>query len=245
MFCEVIKKGVVMCPPRKKVTLYIMPMRSCYNTVLLLLALLAARVSNAQTGYDNIVQINGVVMTADSLRAVPGATIQVKNKNRGVETEYNGVFSIVVYKGDTLQFSSVGYRPKEYVVPRNIDGQYYSMIQLMVQDTFYLPETIIRPLPTKEAFDYAFKYWDIPNDQYELARRNTDAYLLRMLAYTLPMDGREAQSRALRKQANEAVYYGQRPPFQIFNPIAWGEFFEAWKRGDYRKKKYNPYRNNN
>lgn len=222
-----------------------MRLRVLVNSICLFGTLLAGYSANAQNGFENIIQINGVVMTADSLRAVPGATVQVKNKNRGVETEYNGVFSLVCYKGDTLQFSSIGFRSKEYAIPKNISGQYYSIIQLMVQDTFYLPETIIRPLPSKEAFDYAFKYWNIPNDQYELARKNTDAYLLRMLAYTLPMDGREAQSRALRKQANEAVYYGQRPPMNILNPIAWGEFFEAWKRGDYRRKKYNPYRGNN
>lgn len=198
--------------------------------------------ATGQTGYDNIIQINGVVMTADSLRAVPGATILVKSKNRGVEAEYNGVFSLVCYKGDTLEFSCVGFRSKDFIVSKDLPGQYYSIIQLMVQDTFYLPETIIKPLPSKEAFDYAFKYWHIPNDQYELARKNTDAYLLRMLAYSLPMDGHEAQSRQLQKQAQDAVYYGQRPPMNILNPIAWGEFFEAWKRGDYRRKNYNPYR---
>lgn len=212
---------------------------------LLLAAIFFAAGAFAQQGMENIIQINGVVMTADSLRAVPGATILVKNQNRGVEAEYTGVFSIVCYKGDTLEFSSIGYRSKEFVVPKNIDGQYYSLIQLMVQDTFYLPETIIRPLPSKEAFDYAFKYWHIPNDQYELARRNTDAYLLRMLAYTMPIDGREAQARQLAKQANEAVYYMQRPPMNIFNPIAWGEFIQSWKRGDYRKKANNPYKNQN
>jgi hypothetical protein len=26
----------------------------------------------------------------------------------------------------------------------------------------------------------------------------------------------------------------------ILNPIAWGQFFEAWKRGDFRKQS-NPY----
>jgi hypothetical protein len=109
-----------------------------------------------------------------------------------------------------------------------------------VQDTFYLPETIIKPLPTKAAFYYAFQNWRIPNDQYEIARRNTDAYVLRMLAYTLPRDGHEAQSRALSQAAQQAVYYGQRQPMNIFNPLAWAEFFDAWKRGDYRKKN-NPY----
>ena len=183
-------------------------------------------------------------MTADSLRAVPDVTILVKNKNRGVESEYTGVFSIVCYKGDTLQFSCLGFRPKEYVISREIKGQIFSMIQLMVQDTFYLPETIIRPLPSKELFDFAFTHWRIPNDNYELARRNTGAFVMRALAYTLPRDGRESQSRLLQQQAREAVYYGQQQPMNILNPLAWGQFFEAWKRGDFRREN-NPYVNNN
>lgn len=202
--------------------------------------LIFSRAAMAQSRLDNVIQINGVVMTADSLRAVPAATIQVRNKNRGVESEYNGVFSIVCYKGDTLQFSCIGFRTKEFVVSKDLQGDYFSLIQLMVQDTFYLPETIIRPLPSKDGFDYAFLHWRIPNDKYEIARRNTDAYILRALAYTLPKDGHEAQSAVLQQQARDAVYYGQRPPMNIFNPLAWGEFFEAWKRGDFRRKS-NPY----
>src|SRR6201992_3994323 len=99
--------------------------------------------ASAQSSFENIVQIDGVTMTADSLRAVPDVTILVKNKNRGVESEYTGVFSLVCYKGDTLQFSCIGFRSKEFAIPKDLKGQYFSLIQLMVQDTFYLPETII------------------------------------------------------------------------------------------------------
>jgi hypothetical protein len=205
------------------------------TAILILCSIFAINMASAQN-MDNIIQINGVTMTADSLRAVPYVTIAVKGKNRGVESEYTGVFSIVCFKGDTLQFSAVGYRSKDFVVSKTLQGQHFALIQLMVQDTFYLPETIIRPLPTKEGFDYAFKHWHIPNDKYEIARKNTDAYLMRVLAYTTPIDGREAQSRNLRQQANDAVYYGQMKPMNVLNPIAWGEFFEAWKRGDFRRK---------
>jgi hypothetical protein len=205
-------------------------------TILSVFLLFSAKQAAAQALYDNIVQINGVTMTADSLRAVPDVTVLVKNKNRGVESNYRGVFSIVVYKGDTLQFSSLGFRPKEYVVPTNIDGHYFSLIQLMVQDTFYLPETIIRPLPNGREFDYAFKHLVIPDDPYERARKNTDALMLRALAYSLPRDGRENQAVYQNIQAREAVYYGQVKPQNILNPLAWAEFIEAWKRGDFRKK---------
>lgn len=207
--------------------------------LLYIISMVTSIASLAQSGInENIVQINGVAMTADSLRGVGGAIVLVKNKNRGVETNNQGVFSIVVYKGDTLQFSALGFRPKEYVVPKNVDGQYISLIQLMVQDTFYLPETIIRSLPTKEQFDYAFKNWVIPDDKYEIARKNTDALTLRALAYMLPKDGRESQSAYQAIQSRDAVYYGQQKPINIFNPLAWADFYEAWKRGDFRKKYY-------
>jgi len=196
--------------------------------------------ASAQTTYDNVVQIDGVTMTADSLRAVPDVTVLVKNKNRGVESEYTGVFSLVCFKGDTLEFKCLGFRSKEYVIPTKLEGKFFSLIQLMVQDTFYLPETIIRPLPSKSEFDYAFLHWRIPSDNYEKARRNTNSYAMRALAYTLPIDGHEAQARLQQQQAKEAVYYGQQQPMNIFNPLAWGEFFEAWKRGDFRKQS-NPY----
>jgi len=212
-------------------------MRSRFAYFLVLLLSLYSLQAHAQGFYDNVVQINGVTMTADSLRAVPGVTVVVKHQNRGVESSETGVFSIVCYKGDTLQFEALGFRSKEFPVPTDIQGQYFSLIQLMVQDTFYLPETIIRPLPRKEAFDYAFVHWRIPDDKYEIARRNTDALTLRALAATLPRDGRESQSAYQNLQAQSAIYYGQQKPMNIMNPLAWAEFFEAWKRGDFRKKK--------
>jgi len=184
----------------------------------------------------SIVQITGITITADSLRAVPGTTVTVKNKYRGVFSSERGVFSIVCLKGDTLEFTSVGFRPKTYVVPSRIQGQYFSMIQLMVQDTFYLPETIVKPLPGKDQIDYAFRNWKIPDDQYEIARKNTDALTLRAMAFTMARDGRENQSVYQAGLARDAIYYGQARPSNIFNPISWAEFFEAWKRGDYRRK---------
>jgi len=202
----------------------------------LIILFISGYTAAGQDFYENIIQITGVTMTADSLRSVPDVTILVKNKNRGVMSSASGVFSLVVYKGDTLQFSALGFRSKNYVIPRDLKGHYFSLIQLMVQDTFYLPETIIRALPSKEQFLYAFRNSKIPDDKYEIARKNTDAYMLRALAFTLPRDGRENQAVYQQIQSRDAVYYGQVKPMNIFNPLAWGEFFEAWKRGDFRKK---------
>src|ERR1700712_1267553 len=84
---------------------------------------------------DSVVQFYGVVMTADSLRGLPNASIAVVNKGRGTITNDQGVFSIAVMKGDHITFSSVGYKSKDIVVPSNLEGKDFSVIQLMIDDT--------------------------------------------------------------------------------------------------------------
>ena len=74
------------------------------------IVVLIAFTANAQADEeDRIVQINGVTMTADSLRAVPNAVIMLKNHYRGTTSNHMGVFSIVAFKGDTLEFSHLGF----------------------------------------------------------------------------------------------------------------------------------------
>lgn len=192
----------------------------------------------AQTHFlDDVIQITGVTMTADSLRAIPDVTITVKNKNRGTYSGPTGVFSLVCAKGDTLLYTSVGFRPKEYAIPKDLEGKYFNVVQLMVQDTFYLPETIIRPLPYGDAFDYAFKYWELPETPYKTAQENTNKDVMAYLRNNLPRSGVEGQAFLQSEQASQGIYYGQQRPIGIFNPMKWNEFFQAWKRGDFRKKR--------
>lgn len=185
---------------------------------------------------DSVVQLFGVVMTADSLRAIPYVSVVVQGQRRGTMTNDEGVFSIVVLKGDRIEFTSIGYKPKVVDIPRDSEGNQLSMIQLMITDTVYLPATIIRPRPTREQFERDFVNVAIPDDDLEIARKNTEASKRRILAKSLPSDGREASNIMLRNNAQRYYHAGQAPPQNIFNPFAWNEFIKAWKRGDYKKK---------
>lgn len=185
---------------------------------------------------DSVVQMYGVVMTADSLQGIPAVSITIKGQNRGTLSNDQGVFSIVVMKGDKVEFTSIGYKAKLAEIPRDLEGNQYSMIQLMVTDTQYLPATIIRPRPTRAQFERDFVNTDIPADQYEIARQNTEESKRRILARSLPRDGREAANYNLRNVAARHYYQGQAPPQNIFNPFAWSEFIQAWKRGDFKNK---------
>lgn len=206
--------------------------------VLFLLALLVPfqGFSQFEKLKDSVVQMYGVVMTADSLQGIPAVSVTIKGQNRGTFTNDEGVFSIVVMKGDFVEFTSIGYKAKLVEIPREIDGNQYSMIQLMVTDTQYLPATIIKPRPTREQFERDFLNTDVPADQYEIARQNTEESKRRILAQSLPRDGSEAANLNLRNVAARQYYYGQAPPQNIFNPFAWSEFIKAWKRGDFKKK---------
>jgi hypothetical protein len=185
---------------------------------------------------DSVVQLYGVVMTADSLKAIPSVSVVVKGQNRGTITNEQGVFSIVVLKGDQIEFTSIGYKPKLVSIPKNLEGNQQSMIQLMVEDTIFLPATIIKRRPTREQFERDFVNTPVPDDQLEVARKNTNAASLRAMARVLPRDGREAANNYLKQIAVKSYSNGQLPPQNLFNPAAWAEFIKAWKRGDYKRK---------
>jgi CarboxypepD_reg-like domain len=198
---------------------------------------LASKAQEHESYKDSVIQFYGVVMTADSLQALPSVSVSVKGRNQGTITTSQGVFSIPLLKGDVIEFTCVGFKPQKVTIPRDIQGNQYSIIQLMVTDTVYLAATIIKPRPSREQFERDFVKTEFPDDELETARKNNTEESRRALIAALPRDGREAASSYLNQQAAKNYYTGQIPPYNIFNPFAWAEFVKAWKRGDFKKKK--------
>src|SRR5215813_11782385 len=192
--------------------------------------------ANAQfeTARDSVVQLYGIVMTADSLVGIPAVSITINGQNRGTITNGQGVFSIVVLKGDVIDFTHVSYKPKEITIPKNLEGSQYSIVQLMVADTVYLPATIIRPLLSPQQFARDFVNAKVDDDDIEVDRKNMDASKLLVLMKSVPGYATEASQIYFRNLANKASYAGQVPPINIFNPAAWSDFIQAWKRGDFK-----------
>ena len=184
-----------------------------------------------------MVEITGVVMSSDSLRYLPYVSVNIPSRRIGTTTTEKGVFTMIAVKGDTLEFSSIGYRKKKFIIPTTLATNRYTMIQLMSQDTFYLSPTIIRPRISKEEFEHAFVHTDVPDDKLEIARKNTEYRTMQLLATIIPRDGRENQHIYQNNIAQRNYWAGQQPPMTIFSPLAWAEFFKAWKRGDYKRKR--------
>lgn len=205
--------------------------------LLLILSVLGFN-SYAQNAFrDSVVQLYGVVMTADSLRAIPAASIIVVGKGRGTITTPDGVFSIAVLKGDKITFSCVGFVDKSIVIPADLKENQYTVFTILSNDTAFLPAVVLKPRVTREQFERDFINNDAPDDDYEIARKNTSEAQRRILLSTLPADGREAVNFQMRQQANKYYYNGQLPPINLLNPAAWASFIQSWKRGDFKKKR--------
>lgn len=188
------------------------------------------------TEEEKVIQFSGLVMTADSLQAVPYTTITIKNRNRRTSSNAEGFFSFAAHPGDTIFFTCVGFKPAVYIIPTNLETDKYSVIQLMTKTEYYLKPTIIYPWGSKEAFRQAFLDLRAPSDLEELARQNMERERLAALAREMDLSGSEAASRQLQTRAVNYSRMGQLPPQNIFNPLAWAEFIKAWKRGDFKKK---------
>jgi hypothetical protein len=215
------------------IDLFLMKKSLSYLVIAFLFLPVAAR-AQFETFKDSVVQLYGIVMTADSLKGLESVSVVVKGQNRGTITNQQGVFSIVVLKGDVINFTCVGFKPKTVTIPSNLVGNQHSLIQLMVNDTLYLAATIIKSRPSREQFERDFLNTRVPDDEIAIARKNSDQATRRILVSSMPLDGREASNRYLKQAATKAYYAGQTPPMNIFNPFAWSEFIQAWKRGDFK-----------
>ncbi len=189
----------------------------------------------------NLVQFSGMVLdgTEENLIPVPYVNILVKGKSRGTYSDFKGFFSIVVEKGDVIVFSAVGYKTVEYTIDPELKDDRYSLVQLMTQDAYNLPETVVFPWPSRDHFKLEFLAMDVTPELQEYAAKNLAEETLSRMRRDVKLDGNENADYYLRQQAREYYYVGQQPPMNIFNPVAWKKFFDAWKKGDFKKKNKN------
>lgn len=203
----------------------------------LIVSLLIFKALIAQEIEEDLIQFTGIVVTADSLKPVPYTNIVVKNTWRGTIADYYGYFSFVAFRSDTILFSTVGFKNGVYSIPDTISENRYSMIQVMASDTIMLTQTIIYPWPSREKFKEAFLNFDVPDDDYERAKKNLDVALLREIGENYTMDGSMNFRNSMQLYQDKLYYNGQTQPITILNPFAWAEFIKAWKEGKFKQKK--------
>ncbi len=195
-----------------------------------------AKFAKAQSDNNNLVQISGVVLTSDSLQHVSFANIIARGSSHGTISDYFGYFSFVAQKGDTIQFSALGFKKAFFVIPDSLTSNKYSLIKIMEPDIYELDEAVIYPWPSREQFKQAFLNLKIPDDDLAIANKNLSKEEMMRLYYAVGMDGSMNYKNYIKGKTDQLYYAGQLPPQNILNPIAWAKFIQAWKNGDFKKK---------
>jgi len=185
----------------------------------------------------DFVQFTGVVVSADSLKPIPFCDIIIKNADRGTTSDVNGYFSFVALKKDIIEFNAMGFRSTRFVIPDTITRNRYSLIQALTEDTILLAEALIYPWPSIEQFKQAFINVQIPDDDYEIARKNLEFEEMKDRAQAMPMDGAMNFRNMIDRQTSKLYYVGQLPPNNLLNPFAWAQFIKAWREGKFKRKK--------
>lgn len=206
---------------------------------LFLLSLAFVGRTSAQAPLESdIIQLSGMVVYEENneLFPLPLVNILVKKSGRGTSTKFDGFFSLVVEKGDTLRFSCLGFKDVDFVVPDSLTSNRYTVYQIMTQDAIVLPETVVYPWPSREHFSIEFLAMNVPNDLEDIAAENLSDERLLAMRNNLDYDGGETGQYYLKRQAESYYHAGQQRPTPIFNPLAWAKFFKAWKNGDFKRK---------
>jgi hypothetical protein len=209
-----------------------------------ILSVLIALLPKATTAQNQkepvqVIQFSGMVFYEDdngNPAPLPYTNVAVKGTSRGAAADFDGFFSFIALPGETIVFSQIGYKTVEIKLPDTLHSTHYKWIQIMTEDNILLPEAIIMPWPSKDHFKQEFLAIDITSELRENAQANLAEEKMREIRYSVPADGRETSSIVIKQQATDYVYTGQMKPQNIFNPLAWKKFIDAWRRGDFKKK---------
>lgn len=202
------------------------------QVLILSLSVVASGYSFGQSTRDkDLVQFSGVVVSSDSLQPIPYCDVYIQNAQRGTTSDYNGYFSFVAKKKDIIEFTAMGYKKATFIIPDSLTRDRYSLIQALTYDTIFLSESVIYPWPSIEQFKEAFIKLSVPDDDYEIARKNLSQAYIKEKALNYPMDGTMNYRNAMDMQTSKLYYVGQLPPNNLLNPFAWAKFIKMWREG--------------
>ena len=195
---------------------------------------------------QNPVQISGIVITNDSIpQYMPYVNAVVLGGNRGTTTNSEGFFSFAALPGDTIRFSSIGFRNELLVVPDSLSQREYLSRVVMRRDTTMLEEVTLYPWPTPDRFKDAFLATRVPTTEEDIAMKNLAIQELKARAAQMGYSAEEIQDFVIAANNADIYNYGKYQGYanggtailgSLTNPFAWAEFFQALKRGDFSSK---------
>lgn len=191
----------------------------------------------AQQETKNVIQFSGVIYDADSNSVVPYVNIKIKNSNQTYSANYKGYFSFVCHDGDSLLFSSVGYKKVTIIIPPNLTEKKFTAIIKLKSDNIMLPMVRVFPWASTDEFKKDFLTMKFADDDLEIARKNLSSQSLRTLVASLPRDGSENNSLSFNNNHNGLINKTGVQVNPLLNPLAWGALINQITEGSKSRKK--------
>ena len=203
------------------------------NLLLLLSFLFLFDTVRSQTD-SVLIQFSGVVLSADgSFSPVSFASVNDMNLGGGTVCDFKGFFSMVIYNGDEIAFTCLGFQPTTYKVKYDGHNPFITDTIYMKPMTMKLPEATVYPWGTRDQFAEAFVHMNIPDDDLARAQKNLDADYLRMIGQDMVFGDVNAH-QVLTNYAASYYFKGQYRPVQLLNPMAWAQFFKVLDSGGFK-----------
>lgn len=179
------------------------------------------------------VQMTGIVIS-DSMERIPFTKVVDLSTRKGVICDYYGYFALVVHPGDTIQFTSLGYKKKLYVVDDSLKLNEFSLVQILKFDTIMAEPVDVYPWPSKEAFAEYFVNMPSPNDGLQRARERLTPEEMAFVGALMESDGLSSYNAYQVQFYQEQYTRGQGPQNNLLNPSAWADFIGGIGTGRYR-----------
>jgi hypothetical protein len=186
--------------------------------------------SQTETAEPKVIQFTGVVFASDSATVIPGVHVYVPNAGRGTTTNPYGFFSMPALVGDSIVFSSIGFKRTYYVVPEHKAENSLRLILYLQQDVTYLQEVEIFPYPSEATFKAAVLAAELPNQQ---DLDNLDQWLgsqvLDEMYRNMPNSPNMNYRYFNQQQLDYTTRQYQAQVNPLLNPFAWASFIRSLK----------------
>lgn len=193
--------------------------------------------SFSQNQEQKIVQFSGVIYDTDSNTVVPYVNLRNSTSGKYYSANYKGYYSFVAHEGDTIHFTSVGYKKTSLIIPKGLKDKKFTAIVKLKADNIMLPVVRVFPWVSTDEFKKEFLTMKFADDDLEIAKKNLSKKTLRDLSYSLARDGGEIQGMSFN---NNHIGLSNKNMVQtnpLLNPLAWAALIKQISEGDKNRNK--------
>ena len=191
-------------------------------------------------GQDKTILFQVQIVANNGSEYLPMAYVYNPKAGRGALSDNFGRADLLVFPGDSLVFTYIGYKKQYYIIPKSVE-QVQQKIISMDEDSKMLAEVKVFPHASEEEFKQAFLNMRLRDErQRAILANNLEQSKLNVYALQAGLGAasnfRNFSDMMISSQANKNFFSS--PMLALTNPFAWINFIKSVKNGDLKRKDY-------